>query len=92
MARRKPVKPVKKDEPVKKVARKKKEYTIPEIKFKRGGVNYKKGDRVQVAAGGDTETYTGTLRSILSSQLFVELDDGREKFFFYRGLKIKKLK
>lgn len=89
---RHPVK--KKEEPAKAPrvrSKKEKEFKIPECKFRRNGVSYKKGDLVEIVH--ETGVYVGVLKSVLSSQLFVQSeDDPFGKFFFHRGLRIKKLK
>ena len=66
-------------------------YKVPEIKLKKGGVNYNKGDRVHISyTDGD---YEGVILSILSTMIVLRLDENdpnKDKFFFTKGLKIKK--
>lgn len=66
-------------------------YSVPETKLKKGGVQYKKGDRVHISyTDGD---YEGRIMNILSSQMIVRIDEedpNKDKFFFTTGLKIKK--
>lgn len=67
-------------------------YVVPKTKLKKGGVNYKEGDRIHIKeADGD---YTGTIVNILSSQIVVRPDGcdnpGCDKFFFSTGIKISK--
>lgn len=61
------------------------------IKFKKNGVVYNEGDTVEIV---DLEgyTYKGTIDNLLSSQMYVRPPDSVDgKFFFYRGLKIRKV-
>ena len=66
-------------------------YSVPETKLKKGGVQYKRGDRVHISyTDGD---YEGVIQNILSSQIIVRLDENdpnKDKFFFTTGLKLKK--
>ena len=67
-------------------------YAVPKIKLKKGGVNYKEGDRIHISyTDGD---YTGTIMNILSSQIVVRPDGcdnpGCDMFFFTTGIKLKK--
>ena len=66
-------------------------YAVPETKLKKGGVQYKKGDRVHISyTDGD---YEGVIQNILSSQIIVRLDENdpnKDKFFFTTGIKLKK--
>lgn len=67
-------------------------YVPPKLKFRKKGVSYKEGDHVEVSYDGNV--YIGTLTSILSSQLVVKLDHDPDvhKFFFHRGINIRKVK
>lgn len=67
-------------------------YSPPKLKFLKKGISYKEGDHVEVIFDG--VTYAGILNDILSSQLVVKLDDNPEiyKFFFHRGIAIRKVK
>jgi hypothetical protein len=66
-------------------------YDVPKTKLKKGGVQYKEGDRVHISyTDGD---YEGVIQNILSSQIIVRLDENdpnKDKFFFTTGLKLKK--
>jgi len=67
-------------------------YIVPKTKLRKGGVTYKEGDHIHITyADGD---YTGTIMSILSSQIVVRPDGcdnlGCDKFFFTTGIKLKK--
>jgi len=66
-------------------------YSVPQTKLKKGGVQYKEGDRVHISyTDGD---YEGVIQNILSSQIIVRLDENdpnKDKFFFTTGLKLKK--
>ena len=66
-------------------------YDVPKTKLKKGGIQYKEGDRVHISYT-DGE-YEGRIMNILSSQMIVRLDEddpNKDKFFFTTGLKIKK--
>ena len=66
-------------------------YDVPKTKLKKGGIQYKEGDRVHISyTDGD---YEGVIQNILSSQIIVRLDENdpiKDKFFFTTGLKLKK--
>jgi len=67
-------------------------YIVPKTTLKKGGVKYKEGDRIHIKEqDGD---YTGTIVSILSSQIVMRPDGcdnaGCDKFFFTTGMKISK--
>jgi len=67
-------------------------FKVPEVKFKKAGVSYNKGDRIHIKeAEGE---YFGVIKDILASQIIVRPDGcddpGCEKFFFTTGIKISK--
>lgn len=60
--------------------------------WRKGGVTYKLGDEVYISSGADANVRC-TLKAFLGSQIYVEGDDfPYGKFYFYTGLKVKKVK
>lgn len=86
---RSPVKQTEKKPPAKK-PQPQKEFKIPKLTFRKNGVTYKEGDHVEVVQ--EASVYSGILTDILSSQLVVNTEKDIYKFFFHRGVNIRKVK
>lgn len=55
--------------------------------FRKKGVQFNEGDRVTVTH--ETGKHSGILKDVLSSQIFVEDEEGTGRFYFYNGLVIE---